>query len=310
MRRLWLAAVLVGNLAHADPQAADRAADAAAALATQGQFAAAAQRFREAYRADPRPDLMCNVGVAYYKAQDLPRAQRYLEQCVQIGAAVDPAFIASVKQALTSLDASLHAGEFTPVSFLIEPNQASIRAVGNEPFDEPILGSRVVWFPRGTFSVVIHAEGYVDQTIAIDARTRDPITRPVTLERAPVVVQRVEPPPPPPPPVIPRAAPSRSLARPIAATVIAGVAGASALAFYGIARVRADDANRAADAGNSGDYNTAAHAAHIWQGVAIAGAVVAVAGAGVATYFWLDARHRVTVEPTSGGGAVTFAGRF
>ena len=313
VRRLAIAAVLVGSVARADPQTADRAADEAAALAKQGQFGTAAQKFREAYRADPRPDLMCNVGVAYYKAQDLPRAQRYLEQCVQIGAAVDKAFIEAVKQALASLDASLHAGDFTPVSFLIEPNQASIAAVGNEPFDEPILGSRVVWFPRGAFSVVIHAEGYVDQTIAVEARSRDPITKPVTLVRAPVVVQTHEPPPTTPtPPYVPLRQPPRPrpYAKPIAATVLAGVAGASALAFFGFARIRANDANTASDANQQMAYDDAAHAARTWQAFAIGTAAVAAVSAGAAIYFWLHATRHVDIEPTGGGAALSFSGRF
>ena len=301
--------MLVGTVARADPQAADRAADEATAFAKQGQFAAAALKFREAYRGDPRPDLMCNVGVAYYKAKDLPRAQRYLEQCVQIGAAVDRTFIETVKQALASLDASLRAGEFTPVSFLIEPNQAAIAAVGNEPFDEPILGSRVVWFPWGAFSVVIHAEGFVDQTLAIDARSHDAITKPVTLVRAPLVVPPHEQPPPQ-VTVQRRPARSSSLTKPITATVIAGVTGATALAFYGFARIRAGEANTASDAGNKPTYEDAARAARRWQGFSVGAAVLSAASAGTAVYFWLRVTRHVDIEPTAGGAAVSFGGHF
>lgn len=300
MRRFAILLVIVGNIAHADPQAADRTADEANALAKQNQFAAAALKFREAFRADPRPELMCNVGVAYYKAKDLPRAQRYLEQCVQIGASVDAGFIGAVKQVLTSLDASLHGGAFTPVSFLIEPSQASITAVGNQPFDEPILGSRVVWFPRGTFTVVIHAEGYIDQTLAIDAEANDPITRSITLVRAPAVVAPGLPAPPPTP--NPRATPSR--AKPIVATALAGVTAGAALACYGIARIHASDANRAT---KLGDYDDNVHAAHTWQNVAIGSAVLAGVSALAATYLWT--RH-VDLEPTARGATVSLRGTF
>jgi tetratricopeptide (TPR) repeat protein len=286
------------GLAHADPQAADRAADEATSLADKGQFAPAAMKFREAYRADPRPELMCNVGVAYYKAKDLTRAQRYLEQCVQIGASADAAFIANVKQVLQTLDASLHAGEFTPVSFLIEPENATIAAVGNEPFDEPILGSRVVWFPYGAWTVTIHAEGFADQKLAIDAHAHDTISKSVRL--APAVAA-----PPPAPIIVTKTpVPAHSHAAPIAASVITGVIGAASLAFIGISRLQASNANTAM---LYPDYQSKADSAKTWQKVAIGTAIAAGIGAGVSAYLWVHAL-RVDVEPH--GATVAIGGSF
>ena len=309
VRRLAIALLLVGEAAHADPKTADRLADDAAALAKLGEFDRAAAKFREAYRADPRPDLMCNVGVVYYRARDLPRAQRYLEQCVQLGASIDKAYLATVVQALASVDAALRAGDFTPVSFLIEPNQASLTAIGGAPFDEPILGSRVVWFPYGAYTIVVHAEGFVDRSIAIEARTREPMTRPVTLVRAPdIVVQRQPPPHRDAPPPLP---PSPSYTKPIIATAVAGVTAAASLVSYGLARRRASDANRASDAMLEPDYDDARRAAHAWQVVSIATLAVAAISGAAATYLWVDATRHVDIEPTAGGGAtVTFGGRF
>ena len=291
----WLALIaFAGGVAAADPTTADRAADEAAALAAKGDFAGAAKRFRDAYRADPRPELMCNVGVSYYKAKDLPRAQRYLEQCVQIGASVDVNFISAVRQVLVSVDAALHAGELTPVSFLLQPAGSSITAVGNEPFDEPILGSRVVWFPWGKYSVVIHAEGYADQTVEIDAHDHEPVTKSIQLVAAPTLPLL---------PIIIQAS-SRSRVKPIAATVAAGVLGAGALAFYGFARLHATDANQAQ---SRPVYDDAVHSAHVWQGLSIGTLVLAAASGAAAVYLWT---HHVDIEPTAHGAQVSLAGRF
>ena len=73
------------HTASADRAAADKLASDAAALAGQGKLSEAAAAFRAAYAEDPRPQLICNAGVAYYKASDLPRAAYYLEQCRAIG---------------------------------------------------------------------------------------------------------------------------------------------------------------------------------------------------------------------------------
>jgi len=70
---LAIIAVLAAR-ATADPATAEQRAAEAKDRATHGDLPGAAAKFREAYAADPRPDLICNVGIAYYKAKDLPRA--------------------------------------------------------------------------------------------------------------------------------------------------------------------------------------------------------------------------------------------
>ncbi len=291
---------LAAGLAHADSKTAETAAADGDALAEKGQFAAAAAKFREAYRAEPRPELMCNVGVAYYKAEDLPRAQRYLEQCVQVGMSVDPAFISTVKQVLASLDTSLRAGNFTPVDFLIEPTLATIAAVGNEPFDEPIVGGRRVWFPYGSFSVVIHAEGFADQTIPIAAAGHEAIGKTITLERAKPVV-----PPAPAPP------PRPSYAVPIVSAVVGGVSGGAAVGFYFIALKRTDTANGLTNAATADSYNAARDSAHAWQYAAIGAGVIGVVAASYAIYSWLHVRHAaVAIEPSPNGAALSITGSF
>src|SRR5439155_1719800 len=107
----------------ADPAAADHAAAEAAAAAARKDFAGAAAKFREAYAADPRPQLMCNVGVAYFKAgkAELPRAHRYLEQCLQGGQSLDAKFLANAAQVDKAVTDQLAAGDFAPVDVVVQP---------------------------------------------------------------------------------------------------------------------------------------------------------------------------------------------
>ena len=79
MVRRWLLTAVLSVApvqALADPAGAERAVAEAEAMAERGDLVGAAVRYRDAFRKHPRPDLMCNVGVAYYKAKDLPRAHR------------------------------------------------------------------------------------------------------------------------------------------------------------------------------------------------------------------------------------------
>src|SRR6187401_2934009 len=86
--------------AHADAAAADALVRDAEALAAAGDFLGAAAKFREAYTADRRIELMCNVGIAYHKAKDLSRSQLYLSHCLKRGVALEAQFVAAVRGVL------------------------------------------------------------------------------------------------------------------------------------------------------------------------------------------------------------------
>lgn len=129
-------------------------------LAAGGDFVSAAARFREAYAREPvRPELICNAGVAYYKASDLPRAHRYLRRCMEVGTALDPEFIANVASVVSAVEGALASGPYTPVELTTEPAIATVSIAGGAPFDEP-LGQGRAWFPRGTYTLVVAAPGY------------------------------------------------------------------------------------------------------------------------------------------------------
>lgn len=256
VRFACLAGVLaVARPALADRAAADKLADTANALAKQGKLAEAAAAFRTAYTADPRPQLICNAGVAYYKASDLPRAAYYLEQCRAVGGQLDAAFLDNVDKVLAAVRQVLGARDFTPVTIIADPATASV-AIANGPIDEPIVGAHTVWLPFGNYRVHVHEDGYVDRDEPVSAADHTPITMPIKL--APRAVEPPKPEPPAPqssaPPARVHSAPATPRAR-SRVPAIAATAGTVALgALAGVAYLHAVDLNDQAD--KTHDYTT------------------------------------------------------
>jgi hypothetical protein len=318
----------LGQLAIADP-AADEALAQAEAAAKQGDYVAAAGKFKLAHSIDPRPGLICNVGVAYYKAKQLPRAQLFLNRCLERGTALDPKFVDSVRTVLKSVETALRAGEFTPVDIVVEPASATVtvRAFGD---DEAFIGSRVVWLARGKQALIARAEGYVDQTIEIDATGRDMQPVKITLQRKPAEPiaigggtapdtgsaaprdtgsgaprDSVAPPPVAPPAVVEVDRPSKVPA--IAASAVA--AGALALAILSYQRAH-DRAELAAFAITRDAYDDDKSAVKTWNGLMLTGTALGIASAGIAGYLWSRALRSPAVELQATGSSVAISGRW
>ncbi|HEY3807914.1 MAG TPA: hypothetical protein VGL61_35260 [Kofleriaceae bacterium] len=182
--------------AHADRATADELAAQAAKLASSGDYAGAAVKFRAAFAADPRPELTCNIGVAYYKRADLPRADRYLNECVKTGGGLDAAFLARVHSALEVVESDLLARDVTPLDLDVEPQTATLE-LDAWP-DEPIIGPHRVWVEYGHHVLTIEAPGFVTQTVDLDATSHAPVVRrvvlvPVQAETHPVAMLPVAP---------------------------------------------------------------------------------------------------------------------
>ena len=336
---IFLAALALD--AAADPSAADRAVAEAQTRAANNDFLGAAAKYREAFTAEPRPELMCNVGVAYYKAKDLPRAQRYLDQCISIGTSLDRAFIDNVKKVLAAVEAALAKGSYTPVDLLVQPTSTTTTVEGGVPFDEPLLGSRRVWFPFGHYRLTVHAEGHVDRVIEVDAKDHAAVPARISLERAPVE------------PVSPAqgsatgsAEPAGSgsaaagsgsaqgsgsaettetgsgsvtitpaplhrpsIVAPIVATAASVGVGAAALGFYLGARSAAQDAGKTGDSMKYADLVDKAqlrqHISWILGGVAGAGAIVS----GFLWYRYASTSH-VELQASGTGVALSLSGRW
>jgi hypothetical protein len=293
-----------------DPGQADALAAEAQALAAGGDFLGAAGKYRDAHAADPRPDLLCNVGVAFHKARDLPRAQLYLGQCLTRGGSLDPGFLASVRAVFAAVEDQLRAGEFAPVDVTPEPAGAAF-TVDAFGVGDALGGARRVWLPFGHHALHVTAAGYLPFDIEFDVATRDRRALRPRLLRAPVEIV-----PPPPPDPTPPAAPPRRPARPSArpawiasgATLAVGVA---AGVLYLRARSWADDAG--APELQPDQYRDRVDLARAYQHASWVAAGLAGVGAVASGYLWrraLRAPATVDVAPTAGGVALSVATTF
>ena len=308
---LVLAAVL-GGTARAD---VDQLVRDAAAKANAGDFVGAAAKFREAYRLDPKPDWVCNAGVAYHRAGDqLALAQLYLSICLERGkGVVDRKFMDLVTGALADIERALETGSFTPVDIAVTPGTATV-AIAAFGSDESFIGSRVVWVPWGEHAVTARAEGFVEQTVPVKASGHARFALRITLERKPD--QQVSSPQPPPAKPLPAATVEtqdrRSLIPPIATSAVTlGAIVVSAIGFSG-ARSRAALAEFAVDATI---YEQDQKSVTNWNRLFGISGVFAILGAGASGYLWYRALHPVTrvevqAAPTATGAAVMLRGRF
>jgi hypothetical protein len=306
--------------AVADPAAADRAEAEARARAEAKDFVGAARKYREAYAADPRPERICNVGVAYYKAQELPRAQLFLRACLDRGGSLDREFLERVRTALVAIEAALAAGSYTPVEIEVEPRAATLSIAAFEP-DETFEGGRTIWLRSGSHRVTARAEGHVDQTAEIDAKDRTPVRVKLVLARRPAAPgagagstasaaapprpgARVEAAPPPDRP---------SIAPAIAASAV--TIGLASFALHAARRAR-DHAERAPLAVHDDAYRAEADQVARWNAIFAVDAALAGAGALVSGYLWYRAARpagrsipaRVQVTPRR--ASIALGGRF
>ena len=272
----------------ASPEDADRLVTEATALATQGRMVEAAGKFLAAFKADPRPELLCNVAIAYHKAgTELPRTELFFSKCLARASGLDPKFVDSIRATLVSVEQQLRAGRFTPIDIVVEPINATVSIEEFLP-EESFIGSRLIWLPFGDHVVVVSAEGHAQQRVTVETRSNIQRSVRVELERTPVL----DLPPPPPPP----RRPSPWL-RP--ALVTAGALGAIGGAAYLWARKRANDAGEITLTGAREDYDALVRSAHRWQYVAWGSTVAAVLAAGAASVLWFRVRRgSVAIVPT------------
>jgi hypothetical protein len=163
--------------------AAEQLADEARALAAAGDLLGAAARFRAAHALDPRPELLCNVGVAFHKAKDLPRAHLYLGQCLTRVGSLEAGFASSVRAVFAAVEDTLRGGAYAPVDVTVTPATASVTVSAFDP-EDAIVGARVVWLPFGHHTLTARAEGHVEQAVAIDLEGPGQQTARIALVRA------------------------------------------------------------------------------------------------------------------------------
>jgi hypothetical protein len=312
--RVVVAITLVLGTAHADPERAKQLSAEADALVASGDLLGAAAKFRAAYKEEPRPDHMCNSGVAYHKAKDLPRSHRYLNLCVSMGGSLDPAYRENLRKVVDSIEQKLVAGDFTPIDIAVEPQAAVLTIEGGKPYDEEIVGGGRIWVPYGAYRFIVRAPGFVEHRAEVTANKHAAIPLRVTLEKQ--IEKPVEKPVERPiekpiePVVTPHRTPSKLPA--IVATSATGAFAIASLVFYVRARGFNDDAadpsNTRAEFVDLRDKATSnQRISWVLGGVAGAGAVVS------GILWWRFLRTPTTIEVTStstGGAGVAIRGRF
>jgi hypothetical protein len=286
--------------AFADPQTADKHAAEATRLVQAGDLKGAAVEFAKAAAEDPsRPELFCNVGISFYRAQDHARAHLWLARCLDLSA-LDVGFVENARAALTATEAAIRETDHTPVTFTMKP-AASVH-IAEFQIAEAFVGNRVVWLPFGTHHVTARAPGFRDQTIEVKTDSKTPKTITIILE--PDTGEPIKPPPPPPPkPARPTKLPAiMSTVGTVAAFGIAGYAFNRARTAADLAQTALDNETFAGDQSTVNRWNTT---------FAISGSL-AVVGTAATAYLWYRAfRTNVEIKPALGGGvAVMYRGRF
>lgn len=287
--------MLAAARASADHAAAERATAEAEALAGKGDYAGAAAKFHAAYVAEPNPDLICDVGVAYQKANDLPRAQMFLTECLLHGPTRRAEFVEAVRANVATIEASLRAGSYTPFDITLEPAGATI-TISDYPPEESIVGARIVWLPYGAHTITAQAEGYVEQTVDATARGHDAVPLHVKLARPDKT---------PPPPTGP--SPSK-LPLYVAGGATAGAIALGVVAFA-FGRRDADNAHFAL---TQKAFAADKDAVGTWNTVLGLSSLLAIAGAATTTYLFVRYERGTRLEVVAGptGGELRFTGSF
>jgi hypothetical protein len=290
--RGWLGVMVLLHAAvsHADPdpEGAKVAAKEAEKLAAAKDYVAAAAKFRIAARLDPQPQYVCNVGVSYQRARQLPRAQLYLGECLRRGSTLDATFIGLVRDALGTVEAKLRAGAFGPVDIVVVPDGAVVSLSAFDA-DESFVGSRVVWLPWGTHTVEVTAEGYRRQRRTLEVRTRGQqqqrfeLTRETSAEPASSGAD----------------ARGRSNVLPLAATAGTVAIGTTALLVFVHAHSLMQGA--ASTTIDRAEYDRRIGDARTWQHASWALTGLAGAGAIISALLWVRASQSATIEVAPGG---------
>jgi hypothetical protein len=293
---LLVALCALHSSAHAD---ADAAVKQAEDLAAAGDFVGAAAKYREAYAADPRIELMCNVGIAYHKAKDLPRAQLYLSHCLKRGVALDAQFVAAVRGVLATVEGALKAGDFTPVDIVVDPEATSVTID-----DASFIGPHLIFLPFGKHEITFRAGGYVDQTIAIEVTGHD--TTPVSI--------KLEKQPDPKPIVIEKPIKVHKRAHSIYPAIGASAFTVGAIVFAVVSFTKAHRRSEITPFALTDEvHQRDADYIDKWNNRLAISGVAALLGAGASGWLWYRALSKTTeveVLPAKSGAQVTFRMRY
>lgn len=304
--RCLLATVLTlclgARLAAADPEEARERAAQADTAAAAGDNDRALALYKQALALHDAPRYRCNVGIAYYKVKDWPRAHLFLAMCLAHTAELEAAAVSQMGRAYAFAERQLAAGAYGQVA--VHTSVPAVVTVSAFADDESFPSPRTIWLPHGEHSIVARAGGYHEATADVTAgASASRVDLELAEKPAPKAEPDAGPPREPPPDAVPRvpeprprqrtepAAPDRTRA-----WIAFGVAGA-ALASGGLFHGLALDAKRDAEAhGPGSDFNRADRRFKRHRIAALAGYAVALTAAAAGVYLWPRAAETPTVS--------------
>jgi hypothetical protein len=322
--RRWLLFIIVflawpGSVRAAPAEEALELARSAETSGQAGDYVAAISLFKAAWALDPRVEYRCSIGVAYYRAKDLPRSHLFLTECLAQGTALPREFVAQVRDVLSLVEVRLATGGYAAIDLAVTPAGAAVR-VSAFALDEPVPRGGRIWLPLGNHVVVVSAPGFVAQQRTVALTTPDPHLVAIDLVAVPTA-----------------AAPAQVAAVPedgymmkqrtsatglhslaVGCTVVTVIGVIGSIALYARAGSLADRADELSplDPDHGFEYVEAQAAAANARGEAglVTGLTVISAGVtGLVWWRWSVARDAAaTVTPTvsPGGAGVAISGRF
>ncbi len=282
--------------AHADKAKADALAAEAGTAAAANDYRKAAQLFSAANKEDPRPNLFCNIGISYFKAEEWTRAHLLLNRCLD-RTALAAGTVENVRAVIGLIEETMRAGTFAPVTINVaDGTRVRLAEFGD---DEVFSSTRTVWLSVGSHRATGQADGFLDNAIEIRVEKTEPMAVELKLQKLDLILA---------PKTVRKPGPKLPALIATGGTVVVGVV---AVIFNRKARTLADDAAFAFD---QEEFDSETSRARTFNNLFVGTASLAVIGAGISGYLWYRATRStevpIEVKPTVGGATVSVGGRF
>lgn len=307
--------LLTSGSASADPQADARAQVAEGeALAKQGRFSEAIEKFRAAEQTSPSARHDCYIALAYRRLEQWGAGRLHAEKCVERATEADqaPKWIKNVRR---DVDDGVARAGLVKVTLVVTPPELAgsarirISALGADPFSP-----RAVYLAAGEHDATVEADGTEPSShrFAVKGPGDETATLAIPTGGEPTASPAE---PAAPPPVNPPArSPTGVVAAPLApppsrgpwpwiTASIAGAAAVTGIAFHVKTLGTKEDAESYADR-----FDDLLDRFERQRAFAIGSYAAAAAASGVTAYLWLRSPERppvsVGIAPVEGGAVV------
>lgn len=141
------------------------------ALAKEGNFSAATEKWKTADKELPRAKHACLIGLAYTRREYWPQAEVFFARCRQNATATDPVptwLDAAEKQ----LEQKLAIAPVAAIKLSVDPPSAAAQFIVSSFAPDESFGPRVVHLALGSHSVTVTAPGYASTTVIVDVKNK------------------------------------------------------------------------------------------------------------------------------------------